>query len=95
MGYDVGVLDFENGTLYGLTVNTSTQQLVSINTATGVGTLIADVSGVPGGGLIYGFTTTDTAVPEPSSLVVLGLGCVTLGVARIVRRIASATLRAS
>jgi hypothetical protein len=89
-GFNVGVLNFENGMLYGLTLNTSTQQLVSINTATGAGTLIADVSGVPGGGLIYGFTTSAAAVPEPSSWVILSLGLATLGGAHGIRRRCSA-----
>src|SRR5439155_355403 len=70
-------LDFENGTLYGVT---NDSKLISIDTTTGVGTLVANENPPV---RLFAAATADPSVPEPSTLVLglagfAGLGLVTL-----------------
>jgi hypothetical protein len=80
----------QGGVLYGF-VNTGTtgQDILKINTTTGVGTVSGTytLGGTPTN---FGFngTTDDAELPEPASLVLVGVGLVTL-VARFVRAKAS------
>ena len=67
VGYEVFALDYENGTLYGFTGH---GQIVSIDTSTGVGTFVANQSS----GDIFSAATAASAVPEPASLILLGIG---------------------
>jgi hypothetical protein len=67
IGSEIYALDFENGTLYGFTAS---GQNVSIDTSTGVGTFVANQSS----GNVYSAATAGAAVPEPASLILLGIG---------------------
>ena len=53
IGFAVNAVDFDQGTLYGFT---SDSKIITINTSTGVGTLLANVS--PAGSMIFGVATT-------------------------------------
>ena len=90
IGAAVGVLDYENGTLYGVTLGPATQQLYTINPTTGAGTLAGTVTGAPGP--IYGLATMDAAaVPEPSAAILGSFTClVGLGYGWLRRRQAAA-----
>ena len=69
-------LNFNNSTLYGFTL---AGQTISIDTATGAGTLVAmngiHANGADGVGGV-------TQVPEPASIALLGLGLIGLGFSR-------------
>jgi hypothetical protein len=76
-------LAFENFVLYGFGVDSlGAPVLFSINQTTGAGTLVAHLSGggFDGGEVTFGATSSEplgpnpSAVPEPSSLVLFGLG---------------------
>jgi hypothetical protein len=65
---------FFQGTLYGF--DTNMDAIVTINTTTGVGTHVATYS-LPNSDQIFASATVErvpTAVPEPASLTLLGVG---------------------
>src|SRR5271157_2319189 len=61
---------FDNGILYGFPG--TAQQVIEINTSTGAGTVVSNYS-LPNGDIIDAAASA-SAVPEPGSLVLLGLG---------------------
>ena len=79
-GFNVSTLNYENGTLYGIAAG-SPEQIVAIDTNTGIGTIVANISGVPSG-VINGLAPL-VSVPEPSSIMLCGIaGLMALTVAR-------------
>lgn len=84
VGNSIGVLEgmtinwSDDGAWYhaGLSGDTSRQELWSINSTTGVGTFLGNI-----GGLDYEFNFGDiaiTPIPEPATLLILGLGAAAL-----------------
>jgi PEP-CTERM motif len=70
-------LDFEIGTLYGVT---NDSKLISIDTTTGVGTLVANE--IPAVRL-FAAATADPVAPEPSTFVLAIAGLAGLGFAAL------------
>jgi len=65
IGFEVNAMDYQNGTLYGFTVN---GQIITIDTATATGTFLVN-QGSPGR-----VVSATAAVPEPGSVCLLGIG---------------------
>jgi len=68
------VLDYENGTLYGITFTTGSQEIVTFNTTTGAATVLSTITGVTDVE-IYGIAPAAAVatVPEPSSLLTMSV----------------------
>jgi hypothetical protein len=72
-------LAFENHVLYGFGMDDGIAVLFSVNQSTGVGTVVAPLSGgdFETGAIVFGAASSLPlgAVPEPSSIILLGVGC--------------------